>query len=97
LELHEYFQVVCSAGELKYPKPHPEVYINAANALQVDARECLALEDSFSGLLAAKAAQMKAIAIPEASTAHLDKWAIADKQFSSLLDITRNTLHELQK
>jgi sugar-phosphatase len=96
LELNEYFQVVCSAGDLEYPKPHPEVYINAANVLQVDEAECLALEDSFSGLLAAKAARMKAIAIPEASTAHHEKWAIADRQLSSLLDLTRNTLNELQ-
>ncbi len=95
LELEEYFQVVCSAGELEYPKPHPEVYINAAKALDVDETECLAIEDSFSGLLSAKAARMKTIVIPETSVAEKDHWALADIKLSSLLDINRSVFENL--
>ena len=95
LELEEYFQAICSAGELEYPKPHPEVYINTAKALEVDETECLALEDSISGLLSAKSARMKTIAIPDASVFDKEHWAIADRKLSSLLDINRDVFENL--
>jgi sugar-phosphatase len=43
----------------------PQVYLNAAAALGVDASRCVALEDSLTGVLAAKAARMRCIAVPE--------------------------------
>ena len=47
-----------SAEALTYGKPHPEVYLNCAAALEVDPRYCLAIEDSFNGLIAARAANI---------------------------------------
>ncbi|TSC55578.1 MAG: HAD superfamily hydrolase [Parcubacteria group bacterium Gr01-1014_18] len=41
-----------------YGKPHPDLYLAAAQDLQVSPRECVVLEDSFVGIQAAKAAKM---------------------------------------
>ncbi len=84
LQIREYFQAIKSAEHLAYGKPHPEVYLNCAVALNIDPINCLAIEDSFNGLVAARAANMQTIAIPEPKFAHLPKWAIAHQQLDDL-------------
>lgn len=44
-------------------KPHPDIYLYAADKLQVDPRQCMAVEDSAHGITAAKAAGMWCIGI----------------------------------
>lgn len=78
------FDAVESADELPYAKPHPQVYLNAANALGADPLKCVALEDSLTGMTAAKAARMKTIVVPEHA-----------KPGFALADITLNSLSEL--
>lgn len=73
-----YFNAACSAEFLPYAKPHPQVYLNAAQALAVDPCRCLALEDSVTGLIAAKAARMRCVAIPDAAHRHDARYGIAD-------------------
>lgn len=89
LSLTGKFQAVLSAEHLRFGKPHPEVYINAADALGVMPQACVAFEDSVNGLLAAKAAQMKGIAVPDAAFAHDPRWAIADRKLNSLLEVNQ--------
>ncbi|WP_299810545.1 hexitol phosphatase HxpB [uncultured Shewanella sp.] len=84
LQIATYFQAIESAEYLTYGKPHPEVYLNCAQALNIDPINCLAIEDSFNGLVSARAANMQTIAIPEAKQAKLDKWIIAHQQLDSL-------------
>lgn len=85
-----------SSGErLRYGKPHPEVYLNACDALNVQPQHCVAIEDSFVGLLAAKAAQMKTIVVPEHSVADQNRFVIADKLLSSLEELTLDILQSL--
>lgn len=61
LKLERYFDAVSSADcELK-GKPDPSVYLAVANKLNVGPEHCVAVEDSFSGLLAAKKAGMKTV------------------------------------
>ncbi|WP_153447112.1 hexitol phosphatase HxpB [Vibrio algicola] len=95
LELNDVFEAVLSAEDLAYGKPHPEVYLNAAAALDVSPLDCVALEDSFTGLLAAKAAQMKTIVIPEARTREQPRFVIADHNLTSLNTITPELLSAL--
>ncbi|WP_417881201.1 hexitol phosphatase HxpB [Vibrio sp.] len=95
LELDDVFEVVLSAERLPYGKPHPEVYLNSANELGVSPLECVALEDSFTGLLAAKAAQMKTIVIPDDHHANQPEFVIADYKLSSLEEITPELLEAL--
>ena len=58
------FRVTVSSEEVPRGKPAPDVYLEAAQGLGVDARACAAIEDSTNGILAAAAAGMRVIAIP---------------------------------
>jgi beta-phosphoglucomutase-like phosphatase (HAD superfamily) len=44
-------------------KPHPEIYLKAAKLLSVNPRDCLAFEDSASGIKSAKSAGMTVVAV----------------------------------
>ena len=95
LELEDTFEAHLSGDRLRYGKPHPEVYLNACEALQTQPQHCLAIEDSFIGLLAAKSAQMKTIIIPETAAAEHKQFVIADRQLASLEQVTPQLLQSL--
>jgi len=84
LELADAFRLIYSAEEEPYGKPHPGVYLSTARKLEVHPTHCLALEDSLNGVLAAKAARMACIAIPDPYEGHSPKFAIADAILPSL-------------
>ena len=58
------FDVVVAGDDVANSKPHPEPYLTAAELLGVVPRECLALEDSPTGVESATAAGCRVIAIP---------------------------------
>jgi len=95
LGIEYYFETVASAEYLPYGKPHPQVYMDCAQAMTVSPLQCLAFEDSFNGLIAAKAARMTCVAIPVRDQAHLPKWGAADLKLGSLLDFTEAHLESL--
>lgn len=80
------FEVIHSAEEEARGKPEPDVYLTAARKLGVDPAGCLALEDSPNGVLAAKAAGMKCIAVPEPVLRNDPRLARADAILGSLLE-----------
>lgn len=57
------FDVVIAGDDVRNGKPHPEPYLKAAEALGVKAEQCVAFEDSISGLLSAEAAGTRAVAV----------------------------------
>ena len=63
LKLSDYFDVTSSAEHEAEGKPAPFVYLTVAEKLNVKPENCLAIEDSHSGLLAAKKAGMKTVII----------------------------------
>src|SRR6185369_2179050 len=65
LHIKNNLDVIYSAEHEQYGKPHPGVYITAAQKLGIASEKCLAFEDSPNGVLAAKAAKMKCIAVPD--------------------------------
>ncbi len=85
--LQPLFDATCSAEFLPLAKPHPQVYLNAAAALGVAAVDCVALEDSVTGVIAAKSARMRCIAVPDAQHQHDPRYAIADKILPNLLHL----------
>jgi len=84
LNIAHYFQSVCSAENEIKGKPHPQVFITCAQGLQTQESECLVIEDSFNGVLAAKSARMKVVAIPEKTHDYDKRLMIADKILDSL-------------
>ena len=95
LELTNVFAEIYSAELEVLGKPHPGVYLTTAKKLNVSPFECLALEDSLNGVLAAKAAQMKCIAIPEPLQYDNPKFAIADIILKSLAEFNDDIWHSL--
>jgi mannitol-1-/sugar-/sorbitol-6-/2-deoxyglucose-6-phosphatase len=87
------FHAVVSAENLRYGKPHPEVFLKCAENLATDPTRCLVIEDSLNGVIAAKAAQMKVIAVPDDEHTRLQQFAIADHKMddmSAVLDLFRD-------
>lgn len=58
------FSVVIGNDETTHPKPDPQPYLLAAERLGVDPTQCVALEDSPSGVRSATAAGMRVIVVP---------------------------------
>jgi len=81
------FEIINSAEHLNYGKPHPEIFIKTAQQLNVKPIDCLVIEDSFHGVLAAKSAVMKVIAIPEERYHNDTRFSIADYNIKNLTEI----------
>ncbi len=64
LDVKQLFAVTVSSEEVARGKPAPDVYLEAARRLGVDPAHAAAVEDSNNGILAAKAAGMRVLAIP---------------------------------
>jgi beta-phosphoglucomutase-like phosphatase (HAD superfamily) len=67
--LADQFATTVAAGEVPHAKPAPDLYLKAAENLGVDAKLCVAVEDTRTGIRAAKAAGMYAVQSRAASTA----------------------------
>ncbi len=63
--LLNHFQAIVTRDDVVQPKPHPEPYLTAARLLGVAPSNCLAIEDSHSGVRAAHAAGMQTIMVPD--------------------------------
>lgn len=63
------FDAIVSATMVQRPKPAPDIYLLAAESLGVPAEQCIAIEDTPTGLASAKAAGMYTVQVRAASTA----------------------------
>ncbi len=86
--LKDIFDVVVTFDDCKKRKPHPEVYLTSLKKLNLNAEECIVVEDSQVGLEAAKNAGIKCIAIPNEYTKTQD---------FSKADVIIKTLNEVEK
>ena len=86
LGIRNFLQSIESASDLPYGKPHPQVYLNCAVALNSHPTQCICFEDSFNGLIAAKAARMKCVVVPAPHDSKNEKFNAADLKISSLIN-----------
>ena len=84
LKIKNRFKLYHSAQFEKQGKPHPAVFITTAKKLGVEPSNCLVFEDSINGVISAKAAGMKVVALPDKYLTGDDKFKIADLIISSL-------------
>ena len=63
LEITSYFHSTTGGDQVKQGKPHPEIFLRAAEKIGVDPQDCLAFEDTQSGITAAQAAGMQVVGI----------------------------------
>lgn len=87
-DLRDSFDALASAEKLPYSKPHPQVYLDCAAKLGVDPLTCVALEDSVNGMVASKAARMRAIVVPAKEDQHDPRFALANVKLTSLTELT---------
>jgi HAD superfamily hydrolase (TIGR01509 family) len=86
LNLTARFGAIVAGTDVPRTKPAPDVYLCAAKQIGIAPADCLALEDSATGVTAAKAAGMRAIAVPNQYTAHQDL-SHADARVSNLAQV----------
>lgn len=87
LGLYERFDAIKTADDVKRTKPDPELYNAALAALGVAPDEAIVFEDSPNGVLAAKAAGIYAVAVPNRITEQL-KLEHADLRLGSMAEMT---------
>jgi beta-phosphoglucomutase len=61
--LRRYFRAIVDGDQVQHAKPHPEIYLRAAELLEVQPGNCIVFEDSFSGVEAARAAGARVVGI----------------------------------
>ena len=83
LKIDHFFDVVIDGNGVEHPKPHPEVFLNGAKALNLAPTECIVFEDAASGITAAKAGGFLAIAVGNPNIAEM-----ADTYFNDLTEFS---------
>lgn len=91
-QIKDYFLELSSADTVGFGKPHPAVFLHCATLLNSNPLNCVVLEDSFNGVIAAKAARMRVIAVPDEQHYEDPRFSAADRVIKSLeyLDIDRD-------
>lgn len=86
LNVLPFIDEIRTRDHVQQTKPAPDVFLAAARALAVPPESCLAIEDSRNGVLAAKAAGMSCVAVPNRVTSSHDL-SEADRVVDSLADL----------
>lgn len=64
--LLEVFDTIVDGNDITHSKPHPEVFLKAAEKLSINPVDCIVVEDALAGINAAKSAGMFAVAVSDA-------------------------------
>ena len=94
LKIAHYFEVIVTGTDVSRVKPAPDIFLAAARRMGAAASECVVLEDAEKGVLAAYAAGMRCIAVPNEHTRDHD-FSNAALVCSSLNEITIELLETL--
>ena len=87
-QLTQFFDVIVTGDEIERGKPDPDIYLRTAEKLGIVADDCLVIEDSLSGIAAAKAARMRVAAIP-------DRRFVDTREYDKEADYLVNDLSEI--
>lgn len=78
--------VVCG-DQVEHSKPNPEIFLKAANGLEVKPENCMVIEDSDAGITAAHAAKMVGIHVPDMKELEDETKKLAFKICKNLIDV----------
>jgi beta-phosphoglucomutase family hydrolase len=92
--IKKYYAGVIDASQITKGKPHPEIFLKAADAVNANPQNCVAFEDSVAGIRSAKAAGMKVVALTTTHTA--EDVHEADLIIKDYTEISLTKLRELQ-
>ena len=91
LHIQNEFDAIVDGNMITHSKPHPEIFLLAAQKLGVEPKDCLVFEDAEAGVEAALAAGMKCVGVGSA-----DQLGKADKVISNTGDFRLASLQELE-
>lgn len=83
------FDIVICGDEISKSKPEPDIFLEVARQLGCNPKECLVLEDSENGIIAASKANMMPILIPDIKYPPIEVEKLATKKFNSLIDFKK--------
>jgi HAD superfamily hydrolase (TIGR01509 family) len=92
LGLKKMFKVIVTLDDVKNGKPDPEIFLLAAEKLQVAPEECVVIEDGRSGMQAAKAAEMKCVGLVGDRSSKDSPADILVESLKELIDFNFNNL-----
>jgi len=101
LNIKQYFDVIITAEDVKNGKPAPDVFLIAAEQLQLKSEDCIVIEDAPVGIEAAKRANMKSIALTtthakeELNNANLIAKDLSDININDILKLLKLNSSEL--
>jgi sugar-phosphatase len=84
LGIKDYFQLLYSAESEPYGKPHPGIFLSAAQQLGSRPEQCLVIEDSINGMVSAKAAKMQCLVVPEKIKFNAPQFSLADYKLETM-------------
>ncbi len=93
VDIAHYFQAVVNATHITNGKPHPEIFLKAAAAVEANPANCIAFEDSVAGTRSAKGAGMKVIAL--ATTHKREELTEADLVINDYTEVGLSLLERL--
>ena len=64
-DIERHFHAITTGEEVERGKPHPDIYLRAAEKIGAPPEHCLVVEDALAGIAAGKAAGMRVVAIPD--------------------------------
>ena len=97
LGLWDYFDAVVTGDMVERSKPEPDIFLEAANRIGAKKEECIVCEDSYNGLLAAKASGMRPIFIPDMLKPNEDTVKLAYKTCRDLFEVMELVKEENNK
>jgi HAD superfamily hydrolase (TIGR01509 family) len=88
LGISHFFDAISSSEHEEKGKPHPAVYLSTARKLQVIPSKCIAFEDSISGIIAAKKANIKTVAVPASHAFSNEAFEMSHLKLRRMSDFT---------
>jgi len=86
-DIFDYFEVIASGDMVTRTKPQPDLYLLVCKLLDVEPKDCIALEDSRNGILSAYNAGLKPIMIPDLVQPTEEIENLLYGKFSNLLEV----------
>jgi HAD superfamily hydrolase (TIGR01509 family) len=87
--LDHVFSIIISRDDVLNGKPAPDIFFKAADILNIPIQQCLVLEDSHAGIVAAKTAGAYALWIPATKTLDPATLSLCDAKMNNLADIIK--------
>jgi HAD superfamily hydrolase (TIGR01509 family) len=94
--LHQYFTHIVSGEDFPKSKPHPAIFLQAAHLAQTPVENCIVIEDSTNGILAAKAAGIYCIGY-DSFHSKMQDYSKADKVITQFTELNYELIRNIKK